>query len=419
MTGICNSENNSNPFNITFGKEPSVCVSKMSRTDVIVETFKSEIPSTQVYMITGVRGYGKTVTMNLVARSLEESSNWIVIRLNPERDLLNALASNLFEIPSCKKAFIEAHLDVSIPGVSVTIDNKSPAVDIEVILHKMLQVVDKLNKRVLITIDEVTNSREIREFAGAFQIMMAKDYPVYLLMTGLFENIRLLQNEKSLTFLYRAPRIDLKPLGIKAMTNDYARVFNIDVQQAEQMASFTKGYPYAFQVLGYLCWKNNADLISVIDEFDEVMEDYAYEKIWSELSDKDREVIEVLAVNGKMKIKDIQNATGTTSASFSTYRKRLSERGLIDVSDYGYAQLTLPRLGEIVRSWMVSAYDEDLIFKDKLLRDDFNPEIIVADLIAKGLSGEELLIEFRKEWNQRSQVLKRIIEYLKRIYKLK
>ena len=67
----------------------------------------------------------------------------------------------------------------------------------------------KKKKRLLITIDEVTNTKKMRIFASAFQIFVRQDYPIFLLMTGLYENIHELQNEKSLTFLYRAPKLRL------------------------------------------------------------------------------------------------------------------------------------------------------------------------------------------------------------------
>jgi len=40
-------------------------------------------------------------------------------------------------------------------------------------------------------------------------------------MTGLFENIDALQNEKNLTFLYRAPKVKLQPLDKGAVKQKY------------------------------------------------------------------------------------------------------------------------------------------------------------------------------------------------------
>ena len=54
---------------------------------------------------------------------------------------------------------------------------------------------------------------------------------------------------------------------------------------------------------------------------------------------------------GEMKVKDIQNETNHSSGSFSTYRKRLKEKGLIDTSEYGKIKLTLPRFGDVVKTY--------------------------------------------------------------------
>ena len=50
-------------------------------------------------------------------------------------------------------------------------------------------ILAKKNKKVIITIDEVTANTDMRIFASQFQIFMRKEYPVYLIMTGLYENI--------------------------------------------------------------------------------------------------------------------------------------------------------------------------------------------------------------------------------------
>lgn len=111
--------------------------------------------------------------------------------------------------------------------------------------------------------DEMTNSEYMKVFAGAFQIFVRQELPVFLLGTGLYENIEELQNEKSLTFLYRAPKIQLKPLNNVAIINKYKTIFNISAKQASQMAGLTKGYPFAFQVLGYLTWRQMSLILIV------------------------------------------------------------------------------------------------------------------------------------------------------------
>ncbi len=85
----------------------------------------------------------------------------------------------------------------------------------------MLEQIQQDGKRLLITIDEAANSENIRIFASSFQIFLRRDYPIYLLMTGLYENLYDLQNDKSLTFLYRAPKLMLEPLNYTAVRKHY------------------------------------------------------------------------------------------------------------------------------------------------------------------------------------------------------
>jgi Zn-dependent M32 family carboxypeptidase len=62
----------------------------------------------------------------------------------------------------------------------------------------------------------------------------------------------------------------------------------IESEQAAKMAELTKGYPFAFQVLGYLTWNHEGDYEAVIDEYEQYLSEFVYDKIWSELSQKDR-----------------------------------------------------------------------------------------------------------------------------------
>ena len=55
----------------------------------------SEIPSSNIYMILGVRGSGKTVLMTATAKKLAQEKNWLHIDLNAELPLLPALAAEL------------------------------------------------------------------------------------------------------------------------------------------------------------------------------------------------------------------------------------------------------------------------------------------------------------------------------------
>ena len=140
-------------------------------------------------------------------------------------------------------------------------------------------------------------------------------------MTGLYENIYDLQNDKALTFLYRAPKIMLEPLNYTAIRKNYMDIFKIEITQAEKMTELTKGYPFAFQVLGYLYWEYRADkkLEEILPEYDQYLDEYVYSKIWSELSMQDKEILTVISVTGETRVKNIRESLSMNSNLFSVY----------------------------------------------------------------------------------------------------
>lgn len=340
-----------NPFTLSFGKKPVQYISRITQTNEIIDTFNAELPSNQIYMITGVRGSGKTVMMTNISTELSQLSNWITVELNPTRDLLQSLAAKLYGIPDLHERFLKAKLDFSAFGLGVSIEHAPPITDIEDVLMHMLTHIRKMGKRLLITIDEVTNSENIKIFTSSFQIFLRDDYPIFLLMTGLYENIYELQNDKALTFLYRAPKLILEPLNYIAVRKSYMDIFQIDLETAETMTTLTKGYPFAYQVLGYLYWnhRDTQSLKEILPEYDQYLEEYVYSKIWSELSELDKKILAEVATSGECRIKNIREQLDMKSELFSVYRERLKRKGVIDTREYGKIYMALPRFAEFVK----------------------------------------------------------------------
>lgn len=337
-----------NPFSLSFGKEPISLINRSMQTAEIIETFEDENPAYQVCMITGVRGSGKTVMLTEITKKIRSYDDWIVMDLSPERDLLQSFAANLSNNPNLSEIFREAKINLSFLGLGVEIEGVSPITDINVAVTRMLERINKKHKRVLVTIDEAVCNDTMKEFVSLFQIYMRQDLPVFLLMTGLYENIYELQNEKTLTFLYRAPKIELRPLNIGMIAEKYKNIFNLSDEEAELMAKETKGYPFAFQVLGYLCWKNETTWEKVLPEFSQYLEEYVYEKVWSELSKSDKELLTAMAKTADNKVEAIRKTMKKASNSFSVYRNRLIKKGVITSPEYGHLDFTLPRFKEFV-----------------------------------------------------------------------
>ena len=332
----------SNPFTLDFGREPAEMIPRSVLMTDLIRSFTEEPANMHISIITGVRGSGKTVFMTSVCKHFKEEKDWIVIELNPERDLLANFASKLSEGKKLKGSLSSAKLNFSAFGLGLQVEGNEAARDIEAAVSAMLEGLKKKHKKVLIAIDEVSNTASMKVFVSAFQIFLRQELPVFLLMTGLYENIRALQDQKTLTFLYRAPRIALTPLNLGRMADSYARIFGMTQEEALEMARQTKGYSFAFQVLGFFTWKHRNDPARIHAEYKQYLEEYVYEKIWQELSAEDRRILYGIAKNPGGEISVIRDYLNLSSNRFTPYRTRLIRKGVINGDVYGIVRFELP-----------------------------------------------------------------------------
>lgn len=338
-----------NPYTTLFGMEPKESIRRTGEERMILDSFTADDTTQMMYMITGVRGSGKTVLLTDVANRLREEKEWIVVEISSEGDILLKIAAALSAENKVARIFQNASINLSAFGLGVEVKGSAQTTSMEITLGKMFESLKKQKKRVLITIDEVVKSPGMKEFASAYQLYIRKKLPVFLLMTGLHENIEDLQKEKNLTFLYRAPRIVLTPLNITAVMENYKKRFGVDREKALEMARMTKGYPYAFQSLGYYVWENKKRLDdTILPELRKQLEEYVYDIIWERLSDKDRLVAYGIAKTPSGKTAEIRKEIGLEPNEFNPYRKRLIKKGLINGKQWGVVTFTLPYFREYI-----------------------------------------------------------------------
>ena len=254
-----------NPFTTTFSKTPEYTYIHTEKTEEILENFVYENPSESVYKITGVRGSGKTVILAKVEEELKNNENryinWLVFDVNPTRDILEQIAAMLVKAGFGSEEKKTTGINISATvlgsggGIGYTADKSNHFFDIGVEVEEMIQNVQKKGRKILIGIDEVSKSEEMIKFASEYGRWLRAGYPVYFVCTGLYENIQELCNVKNLTFFRRATTVKTEPLNMIRMTEMYRSKLNIDVSQARELAKITKGYAYAFQELGVLCFK--------------------------------------------------------------------------------------------------------------------------------------------------------------------
>lgn len=339
----------SNPYTLVFGQPPLEMVERTAQAERIISEFCQQSPSNYINLVTGIRGSGKTVFITSIAEKIGKRDGWIVVNLNPQRDLLMSLAAKLDSNQTLHNLFYRAKINLQAFGFGVEMSGVPPIHDIEEALQRMLGSIKNHDKRVLITIDEVTNSKEMRIFASSFQIFMRERLPVFLLMTGLYKNIDRLRNADGMTFLERAPRTFLLPLNFNEMTRKYMETLAVREDEATRLAAMTKGYAFAFQTIGYFFWENPESRGKAAEDAKEYLFEFAYWKIWSELSGVDKKVVKAVSEVPTGEISRIRELLSWSSNQFNPYRRRLLNAGVIISPENGRVELALPWFEEFVQ----------------------------------------------------------------------
>ena len=339
-----------NPFSITFGKYPSDIIQRHEIFDEIITSFDNRETGTPVFILVGARGCGKTVTMTSIANHFKDENKYLVVDLNPHLDLLEQLAASLYNKGKLKHLFLKSEFSFSFKGFSFSICGERPVTNIQSLLDLILTYLKKKGVSVVVTIDEANNNKHMQVFSHAFQSFLREGYYINLLMTGLHENISNLENEKSLTFLYRAPKIYLPPLNIRAIAYSYEDLLSLDEETALAAANLTKGYAFAYQLLGYIMFEKNKKVTDkeVIRAFDLALDEKSYSKIFSELTEKEKEIVFAIS-DGNTTNEEIMNQTNLKQNSLSAHKNNLYKKGILDISQRGINAFALPRFDEFLK----------------------------------------------------------------------
>ena len=116
------------------------------------------------------------------------------------------------------------------------------------------------------------------------------------------------------------------------------------------MSKLTKGYAYAYQVLGYILFDAKKAKLDddIINEFDTYLREYVYEKIYFDMPDNEKTVVTALASSKEKKVADIINSTNINKEKMSQYRDKLIKKGVIVSAGWGKLDFALPRFNEYV-----------------------------------------------------------------------
>ncbi|MBR1623827.1 MAG: hypothetical protein IJ675_07980 [Pseudobutyrivibrio sp.] len=334
--------------------------------DEIITNFSSDESAKYVYKITGLRGAGKSVEYSKVIRTLKEKPEWLVYPLSASGDVISTLISKLSMesfIDSNKKT-TSISSTTSIGGTAVVVSgnetvNVSKSISAnehyysdEATLARMISSANENGFKILIGIDDIAKTPEVIRLLSIVGSLLLEGAQLYLLVTGLSENIEDFSSEKNLTFFKRADSKEIKGLNKFDITYMYEKLLNVDSSEARKIEAITMGYAYAYQVLGslYFTKREEETIDDIMPDFERILFKDSYELIWQSLSPNEKDFIRCIYKSSNGKAEEIKSLLGNP-ASYSVYRNRLMNKHIVDGDTRGYLTIRLPRFDKYIEIW--------------------------------------------------------------------
>ena len=358
-----------NFFSPSFGNRPSYLVGRQH----IVSQFESYLQESagsrnRSLLCLGQRGMGKTVLLWEFADRARKLGFVVASPTIVSDVLLERIVEKIQDDGERILKEKSRHLSggtLGALGFSIGLQFKDEIDKKKSTQYKLTQLARALsskNKGLLILVDEVqANSSSLKQLIIAYQEMLGEGLNVAIAMAGLPTCVSAVLNEKVLTFLNRAQKIEIGALKISDIDRYFEVAFDkshikIDANKRLLAAQSTCGSPYLMQLIGYNL-SGRADEIVDGVIFEEAiaaankdyMNDISKATI-AALSDKDREFLVAMSKDSNIsKISDIAKRMDVSADYAQKYRKRLITAGVIESSARGCLKFTDPLLAQYLR----------------------------------------------------------------------
>ena len=334
--------------------------------DDIISNLCNEESSKYVYKITGLRGSGKSVEYSKIIKTMKEQKGWLVYTLSASGDAVETLIAKLSmeKFINSKSETTSLNSTTSVGGsalvlsgnetvsISKTSSDNDHFFSQEATLSKMMSEANKNKYKVLIGIDDIAKTPETVKLLSMIGAMLLEGIQVYLIVTGLSENIEDFSSEKNLSFFKRADSKEIKALNKYEISYMYEKLLGIDSAEARKIEALSQGYAYAYQVLGSLYFSKNPKdtLEDIIPEFEKIMFKDSYDLIWKSLTEAEKDLVRCICQTKNGKTEDIKSLMKNPGA-YTVYRERLLNKHLVDGETRGYLKIRLPRFDKFIEIW--------------------------------------------------------------------
>lgn len=354
-------------FSPAFGNRPSQLVGRSSALKEFDRALQSPPGDKhRASLILGQRGSGKTV---LLLEMMDRARGAGFVAASPTvvtEDMLDRIIEKIQDDGARLAKSRKMHLSgasIGALGFSAGLQFTREEQETKSFQYKLSHLCEKINgaeKGVLILIDEVqANNPNVRKLVAAYQELVGERRNIMLVMAGLPAALSSVLNDRVLTFLNRASKIELGPLPVNDVDVFFAEAFeklgiSIDEDIRRRASSLTEGSPYMLQLLGHNLVEyarggkiGEAVLQRAFEAAREEFENDICTTTLAGVSDKDEEFLRAMAFLGTpSSTSAIAHVMNVTQDYAQKYRKRLIDAGIIEAPRRGFVQFAVPYLAE-------------------------------------------------------------------------
>lgn len=368
-----------NPFKPTAGKMPPILIGR----DDIVADFSEGLDNGagapgRLMLVTGQRGYGKTVLLTELGR-VAASRGWMVVSETASAGVCGRIIDALRQ-GGPQVSRVEVSPSVEVPGVgglslgSVSLERRESALTLRLAIERRLERM-KPGKGILFTIDEAqaASRADLVDMATAVQHVIrdqdmldvtdAMKHGIAFVFAALPFVVDDLLNDEVLTFLRRCLRRNLGDVLLPDVRNAYVATVTsygktIDDEVAMAAAEGSGGYPYMVQLVGYYMWQSaqrrHSDAIEREDverasaDAARAFQDAVCAPALRGLTEAQRSFVAAMARDWPhpSMVADIAARTGKSASWASKYRASLIGAQVIEPAGRGRVAYSIPYFGE-------------------------------------------------------------------------
>ena len=358
-------------FSTSFGNRPSRLIGR----EAVLAAFMAGLDSApgsrdRAIVVLGQRGSGKTVLLwELADRAAEAgfvvASPTVASEYMLER-IIEKIRDNAQSRLKKRKRRI-AGGSIGALGFSAGLqfaqgENEQRSFSLQ--LTNLARELTRQNRGILILVDELqANSPEVRQLVIAYQELVGEGLNVALVMAGLPGAVSATLNDRVLTFLNCARKVELGSLALGDIDSFFLRAFEesglrISDDLRIRAARATQGSPYLLQLIGHNIATRtpddgfvDADVVAgAIRAAQADFENDVCKTTLAALSGKDVEFLRAMACDEEVsRMRDIAARMDVTPDYAQKYRKRLMDAGVVEASSRGSVAFAVPYLADYLR----------------------------------------------------------------------